>query len=57
MVQILKILEAKIDNKNNDELGSLKQAIRNFDWSKWKKAMKVEYDSLIENETWVLATT
>lgn len=34
IVQTLKILEANIDNEGNDELGSLKQAMRHYDWPK-----------------------
>ncbi len=48
------MLETIIDNKSDDKPSILKQVLCHYDWPKWKKTMKVEYDSLIENETWEL---
>ena len=57
MVQTLRMLEANIDKKGDDESGILKEAIYRSDWPKWKEAMQAKYDSLIENETWELIPT
>lgn len=56
IVQILRLLEANVDNKEDDEPNILKQAMRRSDWPKWKEAMQAKYDSLIDNETWELTS-
>ncbi len=56
MVQTLRMLESNVDNKRYDEPNSLNQAIHHTDWFRWKDAIKVEYDSLIEKKTWELTS-
>ena len=56
MVHTLRMLESNVNNEGDDEPNSLKQAMHRADWPKWKEAMQVEYDSLIENETWELTS-
>lgn len=54
MVQILTMLSNGVDDAGSDEPLSLKEAMMSPDWVHWLKAMKVEMDSLVENETWDL---
>ncbi len=45
-----------MDNKGPDEPTSLKEAMARHDWPEWKKAMEIEYNSLIENGTWKIVS-
>ena len=38
----------------NQEPQSFEEALRHTDSREWQKAMKVEMDSLIKNQTWIL---
>ncbi len=54
MIQTVRMLEANVDNKSDDEPNTLKQAVRRSDWLKLKKSMQAKFNSLINNETWEL---
>ncbi len=43
-----------VNNKNDNKFDDFKEDICHCDWTKWKKAIRTEYISLIENETWEL---
>ena len=45
-------LRANVENDGLDEHATLKEAISRRDWPEQKKAMKTEYNSLIENGIW-----
>ena len=48
------MLEANIDNKEDNEANTHKQAISRPDWPKWKEVIQAEYVPMMENETWEL---
>ncbi len=54
MIQTLSILKFNLDNKGDDKPNTNKQAISLLNCPKWREMMQVEYNSLIENETWDL---
>ncbi len=49
--------ESILDNAGDDKANTVKQAIIRPDWLKWREAIQVEYDFLIENEIWELTAT
>ena len=56
MVRVLATLARDEDNEGLDEPLTLKEAMSSSHWEQWKKAMEAEYQSLMENETWILET-
>ena len=54
IVQTLKLLESNVNNKEDDESSTLKQAMHCSDCLKWKTDMQAKYDSHIENEIFKL---
>ncbi len=51
MVRVLCMLSSNVDNEGPDEPASLKEAMARHDWPQWKKAIEIEYNSLMENGT------
>jgi hypothetical protein len=41
-------------NDESDESQTLIEAMQRSDWSKWKKIMRAEFNSLVENQIWDL---
>ena len=56
MVRVLTTLAKGQDNEGPDEPQTLREAMLSPYWEHWKNAMEVEYESLMDNETWTLET-
>ncbi len=56
MIKILITLINMKDHSNDesDESQTLIEAMQRSDWSKWKKIMRAEFNSLVENQIWDL---
>lgn len=52
MVMVLANLSTGYDNSGPDELFSLRETIASPYWKEFEKAMHVEFQFLIENNTW-----
>ena len=57
MVRVLATLARGEDVEGPDEPRTLKEAMLSSGWEHWKKAMEIEYKSLMDNETWTLKST
>jgi hypothetical protein len=58
MIKILITLINSDDQSNSsdqsDESQTLNETLQQSDWSKWKIVMRIEFNSLVENQTWDL---